>query len=165
MTTRTTASILGVLACFGLQAGCSLFGQKGFIDAGSGQMPQLKKQSSPKAVVVEHLSALNHCDWARLMAQYPPEAEFFLPDGQLVKGREEIGKLFAALVKPFPEGLCGAKFEEEHSFTVGDTVSLQWRASADFLNEPYHGADAYITKDGLMWATVTTFQRSELKAK
>ena len=38
-------------------------------------------------------------------------------------------------------------------------------ATADFLAEPYHGADAYVTRDGLMSAQVTTFDASELKKK
>ena len=45
----------------------------------------LKRQATPKAVVDEHLDALNRCDWTRRMAQYPPDVEFFLPGGQVVK--------------------------------------------------------------------------------
>ena len=32
------------------------------------------------------------------MAQYPPDVEFFLPGGELVRGRREVGELFAGLV-------------------------------------------------------------------
>ena len=100
------------------------------------------------------------------MAQYPPNAEFFLPGGQVIKGREQVGELFRAILKPFNQGgICGVKFEPEHVFLVGNTVNAQWRATADFLAEPYRGADAYVTKDGLMWAMVTTFQRDQLNAK
>lgn len=42
-------------------------------------MPELKPQSTPKAVVEEHLDALNRGDWNRLMAQYPDDVEIFLP--------------------------------------------------------------------------------------
>ena len=62
-------------------------------------------------------------------------------------------------------GLCGAKFVPEHTFVVGDTVSVQWVLTADFLLEPYRGSDAYITRDGLMAAIVTSFQRAQLKTK
>jgi hypothetical protein len=48
---------------------------------------------------------------------------------------------------------------------VGDTINVQWRATADFLLEPYLGADAYVTKDGLMFAQVTTFRSDEIKMK
>jgi ketosteroid isomerase-like protein len=133
---------------------------------GAGKLPPLKRRAGPQAVVDEHLDALNRCDWERLMAQYPPDAEIFLPGGQIVKGREPVGELFRSLVRPFKEGgLCGIKFEVEHSTVVGNTVNAQWRASADFLAEPYRGADAYVTNKGLMAAQVTTFQKDQLKTK
>lgn len=133
---------------------------------GASKMPPPRKRSNPQAVVAEHLDALNHCDWERLMAQYPPNVEFFLPGGQVIKGREQVGEVFRSIVKPFNQGgICGVKFEPEHVFLVGNTVNAQWRITADFLAEPYRGADAYVTKDGLMWAMVTTFQRDQLKTK
>ena len=129
-------------------------------------LPSLKRQATPKAVVDEHLDALNRCDWARLMAQYPPDVEFFLPGGQVVKGRQEVGELFAGFVKPFKDGgLCGLTFVSEHVQVVGDTVNVQWRATADFLAAPYLGADAYVTQDGLMRAQVSTFDAAQLKKK
>ena len=48
---------------------------------------------------------------------------------------------------------------------VGGTVNVKWTATADFLAEPYVGADAYVTKDGLMHAQVSTFDGSKLKFK
>ncbi|MCC7010778.1 MAG: nuclear transport factor 2 family protein [Acidobacteria bacterium] len=129
-------------------------------------LPPIKRQPGAQAVVDEHLDAINKCDWNRLMAQYPPTVEFFLPGGQVVKGREAVGDLFRNFVKPAREGgLCGLKFVTEHAFTVGDTINVQWRATADFLLEPYLGADAYVTKDGLMFAQVTTFRSDEIKMK
>jgi hypothetical protein len=53
----------------------------------------------------------------------------------------------------------------EHSTTIGDTFATQWVATADFLAEPYRGSDAYITKNGLMQAMVTTFDGGALKMK
>ena len=100
------------------------------------------------------------------MAQYPPDVELFLPGGQIVKGRREVGELFEGFVKPFKDGgLCGFTFESEHVLVVGDTVNVQWRAKADFLAAPYRGADAYVTQDGLMRAQVSTFDGSQLKKK
>jgi ketosteroid isomerase-like protein len=129
-------------------------------------LPPLKRQATPKAVVDEHLDALNRCDWTRLMAQYPPEVELFLPGGQVVKGRREVGELFDGFVKsPKDGGLCGLTFVSEHVQIVGDTVNVQWRANADFLAAPYRGADAYVTHDGLMRAQVTTFDGAQLKRK
>jgi hypothetical protein len=110
-------------------------------------LPALKRFETPQAVVTEHLAAINACDWQRLMAQYPPEVQFFLPGGQVVKGREAVGDLFRNFIRPVSEGgLCGLKFETENSFPVGDTINVQWVARASFLAEPYRGADAYVTK-------------------
>ena len=121
-------------------------------------MPPINRLANAKAVVDEHLDAINHCDWKRLMAQYPADVEFFLPGGKVVKGRAEVAELFRGFVKPAKDGgLCGLKFTPEHVFTVGDTINIAWICTADFMAEPYRGADAYETKDGIMQAQVTTF--------
>ncbi len=96
-------------------------------------MPELKSQSTPKAVVDEHLDALNRGDWNRLMAQYPDDVEIFLPGGVVIRGRQAVGDAFAGMVKPFKDGgLLGVTFTAEHVFTIGDTVNLQWRVDAEF---------------------------------
>ncbi len=129
-------------------------------------LPPLKPQPGAQLVVDEHVDALNACDWGRLMAQYPPEIEIHLPDGIVIKGREKIGELFTGFCKTRETGgLKGLTFTAEHTFTVGDTLNVQWRAEADFLAEPYLGSDAYVTKDGLMYAQVTTFNGADLKFK
>ena len=131
-----------------------------------GTLPPFKAQKTPDAVVDEHLDALNKCDWSRLMAQYTEDAQFFLPLGQTIVGRQKIGELFANIVKPAEQGgLCGSTFKREHTFVVGDTVNVQWVVSGDFLEEPYRGSDAYQTRKGLMAAVVTTFQGGQLKRK
>jgi SnoaL-like domain len=135
-------------------------------DSAGTRLPPIRKQPNAKAVVDEHLDAINHCDWQRLMAQYPADVEFFLPGGQVIKGREQVGQLFRTITRPFDQGgICGLKFEVEHVFTVGDTLNVQWRAVGNMLAEPYRGADAYVTKDGLMRAQVTTFDRGQIKTK
>jgi SnoaL-like protein len=127
-------------------------------------LPALKKQSSPQAVLDEHLDALNRCDWDRLVAQYPEDAQINLPNGDIVKGRAGIGELFAGFCKdPKDGGLNGINFKVEHSTAIGDTFATQWVATAPFLTEPYRGSDAYITKDGYMQAMVSTFDGSALK--
>lgn len=128
-------------------------------------LPALKKQPTVKKVIDEHIDALNKCDWKRLMAQYPKDVEIHLPDGQVIKGREKVGDLFAGFCKPRPDGLNGLKFTAENSFKVGNTLNVMWRAEADFLAEPYKGSDAYVTRGGLMAAQVTTFDGSKLKFK
>ncbi len=130
------------------------------------KLPELKKQSSPQAVLDEHLDALNKCDWSRLIAQYPDDAQINLPGGAIVKGRAAIGDLFAGLCKDAKDGgLRGIHFEPGVSATIGDTLVTQWVATASFLAEPYKGSDAYITKDGFMQAMVTTFDGGALKMK
>jgi len=127
------------------------------------KLPALKKQPSVQKVIDEHVDALNHCDWNRLMAQYPNDVEIHLPDGQVVKGRQKVGELFTGFCKPRPDGLKGLKFTPEKSFLVGNTLNVMWRAEADFLAEPYKGSDAYVTRNGLMAAQVTTFDGAELQ--
>ena len=130
------------------------------------KLPPLKPQPSPQQVVDEHLDALNKCDWNRLMAQYPPEVRIILPDGAESVGREDVGKLFAGFCKTRADGgLKGLQFRTLSTFTVEGTLNVQWEATADFLAEPYKGADAYVTKDGFMYAQVTTFDGSKLKFK
>jgi hypothetical protein len=129
-------------------------------------LPPLKRFPTPQAVVDEHLDAINKCDWTRLMAQYPDDVMFFLPGGEVVKGREAVAELFRGFVKPVREGgLCGLRFTPEHVQVVGDTINVSWVGNADFLAEPYRGADAYVTRDGLMQAQVTTFDAKQLKLK
>jgi hypothetical protein len=100
------------------------------------------------------------------MAQYPDVVEIHLPGGMVVKGRKAVGDLFAGFVKTHADGgLCGIKFTTEHSFAVDGTLNVQWRADAPFLAEPYRGSDAYVTKNGLMYAQVTTFDGKALKFK
>jgi ketosteroid isomerase-like protein len=140
------------------------FSVSGFAQTKS--MPKQVKRAPPEAVVAEHLAAFSTCDWNRLMAQFPEDVEFFSPNGVTVKGREALGEMFAKVVKtPAEGGTCGLKITVEHTFVVGDVVNVQWRADAPFLAEPYRGADAYETKDGLMAAQVTTFDAAALKMK
>jgi hypothetical protein len=130
------------------------------------KLPPLKKQSTPQAVVEEHIDALNKCDWNRLMAQYPADYQLNLPDGLVIKGREAAAKIFADFVKPHDQGgLCGITFSAEQILVVGETLNIQWKAEAAFLAEPYKGSDAYETHDGLMVAMVSTFKGTDLKMK
>jgi SnoaL-like domain len=130
------------------------------------KLPDLKKQPSAQAVLDEHFAALNKCDWDRLLAQYPEDAQINLPGGKIVKGRAAIGDLFAGFCKdPKDGGLNGIHFAVEHSTTIENTFATQWVATAPFLAEPYRGSDAYITHDGYMQAMVTTFDGSALKMK
>jgi ketosteroid isomerase-like protein len=68
------------------------------------KLPELKKQPTAQAVLDQHFAALNACDWDRLLAQYPEDAQINLPNGMIVKGRVAIGALFAGFCKDPNEG-------------------------------------------------------------
>jgi len=123
----------------------------------------LVPQATAYDTYAEHIRALNACDWVALMAQYPDEAEVHLSGGNVVRGREAIGELFAGFVLPSDEGgLCGITFSEESRLEVGGTENVQWVAEADFLAEPYRGSDAYVTDGQYMVAMVSTFEGTDL---
>jgi hypothetical protein len=161
-----TAGMLLLVLQLAQPAGAQRAAEPAAQPADTTTLPPLKRFPTPQAVVDEHLAAINECDWRRLMAQYPDDVQFFLPGGQVVKGRQAVAELFRGFVKPVQEGgLCGLKFTPEHVFAVGDTINVSWVGNAEFLAEPYRGADAYETKDGLMQAQVTTFDAADLKVK
>lgn len=122
----------------------------------------LVRQDNAMAVTVEHIDALNACDVDRLMAQYPESIHIVLPGGATTEGRDDVRALFEGFCLPFPDGLNGLTFTEVKSWQVEDTINMQWSADACFLDEPYLGADAYESSDGLMAAQVTTFDGAEL---
>jgi hypothetical protein len=126
----------------------------------------LVREATPDAVLAQHLEALNDCDWVGLMQQYPDSYELRLPGGVIVSGREATAATFGGFVLPPSEGgLCGITFTEESRQVTGGTIAVSWVADAPFLAEPYRGADAYITDDGLMVSMVSTFDGAELKFK
>ncbi|MGD1923305.1 MAG: nuclear transport factor 2 family protein [Paracoccaceae bacterium] len=129
-------------------------------------LPPLNPQPNAEMTTFEHIDALNACDWNRLMAQYPEEVLIILPNGAWVEGRQAVGDVFVGFCKTREEGgFKGATFIAEKVKTVGDTVNVSWRVEADWLAEPYKGADAYVTRDGLMYAQVTTFDPGAMKFK
>ncbi|MEL6167856.1 MAG: nuclear transport factor 2 family protein [Pseudomonadota bacterium] len=133
-------------------------------DGHARELPPLVLQPNAELVTFEHLDALNECDWDRLMAQYPEEVLFILPNGVWIEGRAAIGDVFTGFCTPRSEGgFLGATFIAEKVKTVGETVNVSWRLEADWLAEPYKGADAYVTRDGLMYAQVTTFNPADMK--
>jgi uncharacterized protein (TIGR02246 family) len=129
-------------------------------------LPQKKRQPTPEKVIAEHIAALNACDWNRMMAQYDDDVEFMSKDGNVVKGREAIGEMFKkALQPPSGGGQCGMTLIPEHTVVVGDTVNVIWRVEAPFFAEPYRGAEAFETRNGLLVVQVTTWDPSAIKMK
>src|ERR1700731_1155602 len=130
------------------------------------QLPELKTQPSPQAVLDEHLDALNKCDWNRSLAQYPDDAQIHVLNGTVITGRKAIGDLFAGFCKDSKDGgLNGINFKVVQSTLIGNTFATHWVATAPFLAEPYNGSDAFITKDGFFQSMGTTFDGGALKVK
>ncbi|WP_299966680.1 nuclear transport factor 2 family protein [uncultured Roseobacter sp.] len=130
------------------------------------KLPAYVPQPNAEMVTFEHLDALNACDWDRLMAQYPEEVLFVVPGGIWLEGRGAIGEVFTNFCRSRSQGgFRGATFIPEKVKTVGDTVSVSWRVEAEWLAEPYKGADAYVTRDGLLYVQVTTFDPAEMQFK
>jgi hypothetical protein len=130
------------------------------------KMPERKAQATPEAMLAEHIDALNNCDLNRIMAQYPDDGTFILPDGVWMEGRNEVVKLFLGFCKNRKDGgLKGATFITEYSKKSGVTINVSWRMKAPYLKEPSKGSDAYVTKDGLMHVQVTTFKVADMKFK
>jgi hypothetical protein len=122
----------------------------------------LVRESTPAAVLAQHITALNQCDWMGLMQQYPDTYELRLPGGVVVSGRKDTATVFAGFVKPSSAGgLCGVTFSAESWQVTGGTIAVNWVAKSE-LYQDYRGADAYITDDGLMVQMVSTFDDKEL---
>lgn len=137
-----------------------------FTESHSKDLPALHPQPNAEMTTFEHIQALNDCDWDRLMSQYPEEVLIILPNGAWVEGRAAVGDVFDGFCQPREDGgFKGATFIAEKVKTVGDTVNVSWRVEAAWLSEPYKGADAYVTRDGLMYVQVTTFDPAGIKFK
>lgn len=132
----------------------------------AGKLPPKRPQPTPEKVIEEHIAALNACDWNRMMVQYDDDIEFWSKDGGRVAGRAAIGDMFRkALQPPSGGGQCGMTMKVERMVRVGDTVNVMWRMEAPFFAEPYRGAEAFETRNGLLVLQVTTFDPSAIKMK
>lgn len=127
----------------------------------------LVREKTPYRVYLQHITALNNCNWLGLMEQYPDQYTLRQSGaGALVSGRLAAAATFAGFVKPEAQGgLCGGKFTALSMSITDETVAVSWVFNASFLKVPYYGADAYITDDGLMVSMVSTFDGSQLQYK
>jgi hypothetical protein len=134
--------------------------------AHSQSLPPKMPQTTPEKVLAEHISALNACDWNRMMAQYDDDMVFLSKDGGIVQGRQAIGEMFKkALQPPAKGGQCGMKMIVEKSFVVGNNVNVIMRAEAPFFAEPYRLSEVFETRNGLLAAQVTTWDPNAIKMK
>ena len=124
--------------------------------AGEMQLPDIRTQPTPQAVLDEHLDALNKCDWNRLVAQYPEDAQIHLLNGTIITGRKAIGELFAGFCKdPKDGGLNGLNFKVVQSRYVCDALgcvcSLPHRTIQRFGRLHYQGRADAGHGDDLRW--------------
>src|SRR3954466_3019858 len=99
--------------------------------AGEMRLREIRAQPAPQAVLDEHLDALNKCDWNRIVAQYPDDAQRHLLNGTIVTGCKAIGELFAGFCKdPKDGGLNGLNFKVVQSMPVGGACATHLVASA-----------------------------------
>lgn len=127
---------------------------------------RLVPQDGAYAVYAEHIRALNNSDWLGLMAQYPEDAEIHMPNGVIARGREAIGEMFAGAVLAHDRGgIAGLVFTGVSELRVGGTLTVNWEADADWLDEPYRGSDAYVSDGRFMVAMVSTFNADDLAIK
>ena len=128
---------------------------------------KLVREKTPYLFYLQHITALNNCNWLGLMEQYPDQYTLRQDgEGALVSGRLAAAATFAGFVKPEADGgLCGGTFTALSMSITGETVAVSWVFNASFLAVPYYGADAYITDDGLMVSMVSTFDGSQLQYK
>jgi hypothetical protein len=136
------------------------------VTAHSQALPPKKPLPTPEKVLAEHISALNACDWNRMMAQYDDDMVFLSKGGATVSGRQAIGEMFKnALQPPAKGGQCGMKMIVVKSFVVGNTVTVIMRAEAPFFAEPYTLSEAFVTRNGLLASQVTTWDPAAIKMK
>lgn len=134
--------------------------------AAAQSLPPKKAQPTPEKVVAEHTAAVNACDWNRVMAQYDDDMVFLRKDGNVVRGRAAIGKMFQQSLKdPSEGGQCGRKLTPEHIYVVGNTVNVVWRVEAPFFEGTYYASEAFETKNGLLAAQVSTWDLNGVKMK
>lgn len=125
--------------------------------------PRHHKPPSVRAVVQEHLDAVEDCDAAALVKGYSRNAKLFFPDGVVVQGRAALEELYEGFVKPQPQGgLCGITVTEEDSYRRAGTFFVKVRVEAPFLAEPYFSTDGYVIAHGKILSEVSTFDACKL---
>jgi hypothetical protein len=124
------------------------------------------KAKSVRAVVAEHIDAVEDCDAERLVAGYAKDAKLFFPDGVVVQGRARLTELYEGFVKPPDQGgLCGITATPEDRYRRGKTVFVKFRVEAPFLAKEYFSTDGYVIANGKIQSEMSTFDASKLVFK
>ena len=99
---------------------------------------------STRDVLDRHLKSFADHDVDGVMADYSPEAVFFVPDGPLI-GPDAIRPLFQALVSEFAKP--GSSFTIQQRYIEGDHAYILW--SAETADNWYEFAtDTFVVRNG-----------------
>lgn len=102
------------------------------------------KVASTTEVLDRHLKSFAERDVDGLLADYSPDAKFFVPTG-LLRGPDEIRPVFEALVSEFAKP--GSSFAMQHQCVDGDHAYILWTAeTAD--NSYEFATDTFVVRNG-----------------
>ena len=95
-------------------------------------------------VLNQHLKYFAEKDLDGVLADYSPEAVFFVP-GSLLRGRDAIKPFFQAIISEFAKP--GASFSLHQQIVEGDYAYILW--SAETADNSYEAAtDTFVVRDG-----------------
>ena len=93
---------------------------------------------------IQHLRCFGEKDLDGLLADYSPDAVFFVP-GRPLRGPDAIKPFFQALVSEFAKP--GAVFSMRQQWVEGDYAYILW--SAETADNSYEAAtDTFVVRDG-----------------
>lgn len=100
--------------------------------------------STPGAVIEQHLKCFSEHDLDGLLADYAPDAVFFVP-GQPLRNRDAIESFFKRLLTEFAKP--GASFSLQQQSFVDDYGYILW--SAETADNSYEIAtDTFVVRNG-----------------
>jgi ketosteroid isomerase-like protein len=102
------------------------------------------KIASTSEVLDRHLQSFEEHDVDALLADYSPDAVFFVPTGPL-KGQAAIKPLFQALISEFLKP--GASFKMHHRCVDGDHAYILWSAETED-NWYEFATDTFVVRNG-----------------
>jgi len=99
---------------------------------------------STSTVLDRHLQAFAMSDVEAVVADYTPDAVFFVPGGPL-KGRNEIKRFFQTLISEFAKP--GSSFTMQQRWVDGEHAYILW--SAETADNSYEFAtDTFVVRNG-----------------
>jgi uncharacterized protein (TIGR02246 family) len=99
---------------------------------------------TPQAVIDQHLKSFSDQDLNGVLADYAPNAVFFIP-GQTLRGRDAIESFFKTLLAEFAKP--GSSFSMRQQSFDGDFAYILW--SAETPDKAYELAtDTFVVQGG-----------------